>query len=89
MPEQQRRTWRRGKAVNTKRPTLFFHKRCARLLETLPALQHDLNRPEDVLKADADEDGLGGDDCADCLRYLAAPKSRTIAQRKLRAHLVE
>ncbi|HEX7569525.1 MAG TPA: terminase family protein [Verrucomicrobiae bacterium] len=66
------------------RPTLFIHKRCARLLETLPALQHDPNRPEDVLKVDADEDGIGGDDTADALRYLVATKSRTITQRKLR-----
>lgn len=48
------------------------------------SLQHDPNRPEDVLKVDADEDGVGGDDCADCLRYLVATKSRTISQRKLR-----
>jgi hypothetical protein len=54
------------------------------LLETLPALQHDPNRPEDVLKVDADEKGLGGDDAADCLRYLVATNSRTVAQRKLR-----
>jgi hypothetical protein len=66
------------------RPTLFIHKRCGRLLETLPALQHDPNRPEDVLKVDADEDGIGGDDTADALRYLVATKSRTITQRKLR-----
>jgi hypothetical protein len=26
------------------------------------------NRPEDVLKVDADEDGVGGDDAADALR---------------------
>jgi phage terminase large subunit len=65
------------------RPTLFIHKRCGRLLETLPALQHDPNRPEDVLKIDADEDGIGGDDAADCLRYLVATKSRSISQRKL------
>jgi hypothetical protein len=50
----------------------------------LPALQHDPNRPEDVLKVDADEDGNGGDDAADCLRYLVATKSRVVAQRKLR-----
>jgi hypothetical protein len=31
-------------------------------VECLPALQHDPNRPEDVLKVDADEDGNGGDD---------------------------
>jgi hypothetical protein len=66
------------------KPTLFIHPRCGRLLETLPALQHDPNRPEDVLKVDADEDGIGGDDAADALRYLVATKSRTITQRKLR-----
>ncbi len=66
------------------RPTLFIHKRCGRLIETLPALQHDPNRPEDVLKVDADEEGVGGDDCADCLRYLVATKARTIKVRKLR-----
>ena len=65
-------------------PTLFIHKRCGRLLETLPALQHDPNRPEDVLKIDADEDGIGGDDAADALRYLVATKSRAVTQRKLR-----
>jgi hypothetical protein len=63
---------------------LFIHQRCGRLIETLPALQHDPNRPEDVLKVDADEDGVGGDDAADALRYLVATKSRTITQRKLR-----
>jgi len=63
---------------------LLIHKRCGRLVETLPSLQHDPNRPEDVLKVDADEDGVGGDDAADALRYLVATKSRTVAQRKLR-----
>ncbi|MGD0745378.1 MAG: terminase family protein [Verrucomicrobiota bacterium] len=63
---------------------LFIHKRCGRLIETLPTLQHDPNRPEDVLKVDADEDGIGGDDAADALRYLVATKSRAITQRKLR-----
>jgi len=66
------------------RPTLFIHRRCGRLLETLPALQHDPHRPEDVLKVDADEDGVGGDDAADCLRYLIATKGRTVSARKLR-----
>ena len=65
-------------------PRLFIHKRCGRLIETLPALQHDPNRPEDVLKVDADEDGVGGDDTADALRYLVATKSRAVVQRKLR-----
>jgi phage terminase large subunit len=66
------------------RPTLFIHERCARLIETLPALQHDPHRPEDVLKVDMDDDGNGGDDAADALRYLVATKSRAVTQRKLR-----
>ena len=65
-------------------PRLFIHEWCARLVECLPSLQHDPNRPEDVLKVDADEDGVGGDDTADCLRYLVATKSRAVTQRKLR-----
>ena len=64
-------------------PTLFIHERCVRLVETLPALQHDPNRPEDVLKADPDEDGLGGDDAADALRYAVATKVPRIYVRKL------
>jgi hypothetical protein len=64
-------------------PTLFIHRRCARLLECLPSLQHDPHRPEDVLKVDADEDGVGGDDTADALRYLIATKAREVRQRKL------
>jgi hypothetical protein len=35
---------------------LFIYQRCARLVECLLSLQHDPNRPEDVLKMDADED---------------------------------
>ena len=73
-----------GLATGAVKPTLFIHKRCGRLIETLPTLQHDPNRPEDVLKVDADDEGVGGDDCADCLRYLVATKSRAVAQRKLR-----
>jgi hypothetical protein len=66
------------------RPRLFIHERCARLVECLPTLQHGPNRPEDVLKVDSDEDGNGGDDAADCMRYLVATKSRAVTQRKLR-----
>lgn len=47
-------------------------------------MQHDPNRPEDVLKVADDEEGAGGDDAADCLRYLVATKNRTITQRRLR-----
>ncbi len=64
-------------------PRLYIHRRCARLIECLPSLQHDPNRPEDVLKVDADDEGVGGDDAADALRYLVATKSRTVTVRKL------
>jgi hypothetical protein len=37
-----------------------------------------------VLKLDADEDGVGGDDAADCLRYLIATKGRAVSARKLK-----
>lgn len=65
-------------------PRLFIHGRCGRFVETLPAMQHDPNRPEAVLKVDADEDGVGGGDAADALRYLVATKARTVTVRKLR-----
>jgi phage terminase large subunit len=65
-------------------PSLFIHQRCGRLVETLPSMQHDPHRPEDVLKVDCDEDGVGGDDAADCLRYLVATRTRSVVQRKLR-----
>ena len=32
----------------------------------------------------AEEDGVGGDDAADCLRYLVATRERKVTQRKLR-----
>ena len=67
------RRHRRGLA-----PRLFIHQRCARLLDCIPAMQHDPNRPEDVLKVDADEEGVGGDDAADALRYLIATKSNKV-----------
>ena len=73
-----------GDPANGVKPRLFIHERCGRLIETLPMLQHDPNRPEDVLKVDAAEEGVGGDDPADCLRYLIATKARTVSQRKVR-----
>jgi hypothetical protein len=33
-------------------------------------LRRDPSRPEDVLKAEADEAGVGTDDVTDALRYL-------------------
>src|SRR5215213_1147820 len=50
-------------------PRLVISDRCARLIECLPLMQHDPRRPEDVLKVDVDEDGNGGDDPYDGVRY--------------------
>lgn len=50
-------------------PRILISRRCARLIECMPALEHDPHRPEDVLKVDIDEDGNGGDDTYDCARY--------------------
>jgi phage terminase large subunit len=66
------------------KPTLFFHRRCSRLIDCLPTLQHDPNRPEDVLKTDPDESGIGGDDAADALRYMIATQPQQCYVRKLR-----
>ena len=64
--------------------TLFFHKRCTRLLGCLPFLQRDPEEPADVLKTNPNDEGLGGDDAADALRYLLATRRPTIVQCKLR-----
>jgi len=56
-------------AENKIEPTLFISERCVHLIECIPALEHDPHRPEDVLKVDTDDDGIGGDDPYDGLRY--------------------
>ncbi|KPK89997.1 MAG: hypothetical protein AMJ88_16810 [Anaerolineae bacterium SM23_ 63] len=50
-------------------PSLWIFENCTGLIEQLPQMQHDPKRLEDVLKVDADEEGFGGDDFYDALRY--------------------
>lgn len=50
-------------------PSLYVYNTCHRLIETIPAMVHDPKNTEDVLKVDMDEDGQGGDDSYDSLRY--------------------
>jgi phage terminase large subunit len=51
-------------------PRLRFFKSCVKSFETLVRMTHDEQRPEDVLKIDADADSPdSGDDLYDCLRY--------------------
>ena len=57
-------------------PKIKIFDTCSKLIETIPALQHDPNRPEDVLKWDVDDEGTGGDDAADSWRYGILTKRR-------------
>jgi hypothetical protein len=66
------------------KPTLFIHERCQHLLNCLPFLQHDPDHPADVLKTNVNEEGLGGDDAADALRYLVATPIPRFRVTKLR-----
>lgn len=58
-----------GDPTNNISPRLFIFDRCRYLIDCIPSLQHDPHRPEDVLKVDVDDDGNGGDDPYDALRY--------------------
>ena len=64
-------------------PGVTIHPRCALLIETLPRLEHDPRRPEDVLKVDADSDGLGGDDAYDSFRYGIMEAGRAYSPPKV------
>lgn len=58
-----------GDLENGIEPKLKIFRSCPNLIEQLPAMMHDPHRPEDVLKVDVDENGEGGDDFYDTLRY--------------------
>lgn len=63
-------------------PRIEISDRCTKLIENIPSLQHDPNRPEDVLKVNIDEEGNGGDDPYDAARYgLMVRKKRRITMR--------
>lgn len=61
-----------GDPDNGVRSTLFIHRRCAKLIEQIPLMVHNPNKPEDLEKVDIDEEGNGGDDYVDGLRMLVA-----------------
>lgn len=75
-----------GDPENNIPPKWYIFETCTRLLDCLPALQHDPHNPEDVLKWDTDEDGHGGDDPGDCARYglmvVAKQKQHTTSAPK-------
>ena len=59
---------------------LIISSRCRRLIECLPALQHDPACPERVKKWDADDDGEGGDDPYDAFRYGLMNATRKVGE---------
>lgn len=71
-----------GDPANGVAPRLKIFSTCARLIECLPTMQHDPNRPEDVLKVDVDDDGQGGDDPYDALRYGVYTKENNFEQHE-------
>lgn len=75
-----------GDEENNIEETIYIFDTCARLIEQLPAMQHDPNRPDDVLKVDIDEDGNGGDDYYDTARYgvMSRPQQWSISRRNTR-----
>jgi phage terminase large subunit len=77
---------RLGDPLGGHAPRMFIDPRCAKLIAQIPALQHDPNRPEDVLKIDVDDDtGEGGDDAADACRYLVNTITPTCTLRLLKS----
>jgi hypothetical protein len=65
----------RGTDSSEGRPLLYFMDSCVHIVRTLPALQHDLHRPEDV-------DSTGEDHAPDALRYLCMSRPLTQTARK-------
>jgi len=47
---------------NPKEPMIEISDRCVNLINCIPSLEHNPNRPEDVLKKNANEEGEDGDD---------------------------
>ena len=79
-------TARLGNPTNGKPPSLLISDKCHKLAHILPLLQHDPNRPEDVLKVDTDEDGDGGDDPYDGFRYGVMVAQRPVETDQPRSY---
>ncbi len=50
-------------------PRFSVFSTCGHLIEQIPGMIHNPNRPEDVLKVDVDDDGHGGDDAYDAASW--------------------
>lgn len=67
-----------GDEENDIAPQIVISRNCVRLIECLPILEHDPNRPEDVKKVDTDENGNGGDDFYDAARYGIMARKKSV-----------
>jgi phage terminase large subunit len=65
-----------GDPESKQEPKIQVFDTCTHLIECIPALEHNPNKPEDVLKADVDEEGNGGDDPYDALRYAVMARRK-------------
>jgi phage terminase large subunit len=63
-------------------PRIQILDRCARLIECIPSLEHDPHAPEKVLKVDTDDNGDGGDDPYDAVRYGLMDVARRLPPRR-------
>lgn len=64
-----------GDSEESVKPKIKISRSCGLLIEQIPAMQHNPNNPEDVLKVDMGEDSSGGDDAYDSCRYGVMAKT--------------
>jgi len=69
-----------GNPEKLKPPMIEISDRCQYLIQCIPNLQHNPNRPEDVLKMNVNDEGEGGDDEGDTLRYGVMAKYNFIQE---------
>lgn len=72
------------KKENPQPSRLHIHRRCVNTIEQITSMQHDDKRPEDVMKVDCDDDGNGGDDAYDTLRYGLHYNQQGVRMQKIR-----
>jgi phage terminase large subunit len=63
------RKWLAWKNTESEKPKIFIFENAIDVYDTLSYMQFDEKKPEDVMKMDADVNGLGGDDAYDSFRY--------------------
>jgi hypothetical protein len=68
-----------GDPDNGLEPRFFVFRDCVRTIEQIPAMIHSDTNPEDVQKVDVDENGQGGDDAYDMVRYGVMVKAHGVA----------